>query len=53
MEPVQWLEVVGDTRVAVSAEHRFGTDAILLSHFAAPRTGETVYELGTGCGAIA
>ncbi len=49
----QWLEVTGDTRVAVSEDHRFGTDAILLSHFAAPRPGDTVYELGTGCGAIA
>jgi len=53
MEEVQWLEVAGDTRVAVSAYHRFGTDAILLSHFSAPRPGETVYELGTGCGAMA
>lgn len=53
MEDVQWLTVADDTRVAVSSVHRFGTDAILLSHFASPRPGETVYELGTGCGAIA
>lgn len=53
MEPIQWLTVAGDTQVAVSAVHRFGTDAILLSHFAAPKPGDTVYELGTGCGAIA
>lgn len=53
MESLQWLTVAGDTRVAVSSVHRFGTDAILLSHFAAPKPGDTVYELGTGCGAIA
>lgn len=53
MESLQWLTVAGDTQVAVSSVHRFGTDAILLSHFAAPRPGDTVYELGTGCGAIA
>lgn len=52
MEPT-WLPVRGDVQVAVSAQHRFGTDAMLLSHFAAPRRGEQVCELGTGCGAIA
>ena len=38
---------------AVDDTHRFGTDAILLSHFAMPCGGDTVCELGTGCGAIA
>lgn len=51
-EPV-WLAVKGNAQVAVSATHRFGTDALLLSHFTAPARGETVCELGTGCGAIA
>ena len=50
---ITWLEVKGDTRAAVSATHRFGTDAILLADFATPTRGETVCELGTGCGAIA
>ena len=50
---MEWLPIYDDIRVAVSTEHRFGTDAILLSHFAAPGPGETVCELGTGCGAIA
>ena len=50
---MDWLPIYDEIRVAVSAEHRFGTDAILLSHFAAPAPGETVCELGTGCGAIA
>ncbi len=48
-----WLAVKGNTMVAVSAEHRFGTDAILLADWATPARGETVCELGTGCGAIA
>ena len=48
-----WEPVAGDTRVAVSADHRFGADAILLAHFAAPKKGDRVLELGTGCGAIA
>ena len=50
---VTWLPVRGNLQVAVSEQHRFGTDAVLLSHFAEPRRGERVCELGTGCGAIA
>ncbi len=49
----KWLEVKGDTKVLVSDIHTFGTDSILLAHFATPSRGETVCELGTGCGAIA
>lgn len=37
----------------VSASHRFGTDAFLLADFACSRKkGETVCDLGTGCGII-
>ena len=53
MDEFTWLAVKGDTQAAVSAVHRFGTDAILLADFAVPARGETVCELGTGCGAIA
>ncbi len=49
----EWLEVKGDTKVLVSKAHRFGTDSILLAHFSSPARGETVCELGTGCGAVA
>lgn len=49
----RWIPVMGDTQVLTTADHRFGTDAMLLSHFAAPHKGEQVCELGTGCGAIA
>lgn len=31
---------------------RFGTDAVLLAHFAAPRKNDTVWDLGTGSGII-
>ena len=47
-------ETLGDGLVlATDTDYRFGTDAIVLSHFARPRkSGETVCELGTGCGVI-
>lgn len=50
---IHW-EPVGDGRVlAVSDDHRFGTDTVILSYFAAPKTaGEAVCDLGTGCGCI-
>ena len=38
--------------VCVSKEHRFGTDAFLLSDFAAPRRKDVVCDFGTGCGII-
>lgn len=50
---MEFVPVYGETMVAVDATHRFGTDAMLLSHFAMPCGGDTVCELGTGCGAIA
>jgi tRNA1(Val) A37 N6-methylase TrmN6 len=36
----------------ISKEHRFGTDAVLLAEFAAPRRKDIVCDLGTGCGII-
>lgn len=39
-------------RVAVSKEHSFGTDAVLLADFASPRRNEKACDLGTGCGII-
>ncbi|MEG1996393.1 MAG: methyltransferase [Oscillospiraceae bacterium] len=36
----------------MSKEHRFGTDAFLLSDFASPRKKDLVCDLGTGCGII-
>lgn len=38
--------------IYVSNEHKFGTDAFLLSDFAAHRRRDRVCDLGTGCGII-
>ena len=38
--------------VAVSKEHTFGTDAVLLADFASPKRNEKACDLGTGCGII-
>ncbi|NLA77859.1 MAG: methyltransferase [Clostridiales bacterium] len=39
--------------VYVTKEHGFGSDALLLADFAAPKRGSLVCDLGTGCGIIA
>ncbi len=38
--------------VLVSDEHGFGTDAVLLAHFASPKRKENACDFGTGCGII-
>lgn len=38
--------------VNVSRHHTFGTDAILLANFAAPKKMDNIIDLGTGCGII-
>ncbi|MBR7133844.1 MAG: methyltransferase [Clostridia bacterium] len=38
--------------VNVSPHHTFGTDAVLLAHFAAARKNDSLVDLGTGCGII-
>ena len=38
--------------VVISPAHRFGTDAFLLAHFAAPRRKDVACDLCTGCGII-
>lgn len=38
--------------VNVSQHHTFGTDAVVLSHFAKPKRKENYVDLGTGCGII-
>lgn len=48
------FEQLSDTIfVCTSAEHTFGTDAMLLSEFCNARRKDIVCELGTGCGIIA
>ena len=46
------LPLGGGVTVWVSEVHRFGTDAVLLADFAAPRAGESACDLGTGCGIV-
>lgn len=41
------------TGVFVSENHRFGTDAMLLSGFCRPRRAETAVDLCSGCGIVA
>lgn len=41
-----------DVSVAVSKEHTFGTDAVLLADFTSPKRNENACDLGTGCGII-
>lgn len=38
--------------IAVSREHKFGTDAILLSDFAGIKAKDKALDMGTGCGII-
>jgi tRNA1(Val) A37 N6-methylase TrmN6 len=45
-------ELGGGLTLFISKEHRFGTDAVLLSEFATPRRKDSVCDLGTGCGII-
>lgn len=46
-------EALGNGRfVYTTADHSFGADALLLADFAAPRPGERVCDLGTGCGIL-
>lgn len=39
-------------RLAVSSNHTFGTDAVILSHFAGIKPRDKAIDLGTGCGII-
>lgn len=41
-----------NAEIYVSENHTFGTDAVLLSNFAAPKRTDVAVDLGTGCGII-
>ncbi len=43
---------LGSIHILVSKEHRFGTDAVMLAEFAAPKRIDAVCDLCTGCGII-
>lgn len=41
-----------DVYIEVTPQHTFGTDALLLADFAAPKDKDTAMDMGTGCGII-
>lgn len=41
-----------DIKIAVSSEHTFGTDAVLLADFAQIKQRDKAIDMGTGCGII-
>jgi tRNA1(Val) A37 N6-methylase TrmN6 len=43
---------IGELKLYVSKEHRFGTDAVKLAEFAKPKIGQVICDLCTGCGII-
>ena len=49
-EHIEYLSA--EVGVVVSPSHTFGTDALLLASFAAPKKSDIICDLGTGCGII-
>ncbi len=41
-----------DISIAVSGDHTFGTDAVILAYFAKPKRKDKCLDMGTGCGII-
>ncbi len=41
-----------DIKIAVSDDHTFGTDAVILSYFAKIKAKDVALDMGTGCGII-
>ena len=46
------FEISKNIFVNVNDTHRFGTDAVLLADFAAPKSRDVACDMGTGCGII-
>ena len=51
-DPIKEQPIGGGVSVFTTHVHTFGTDAVLLADFAAPRRNSRVAEFGTGCGII-
>lgn len=49
---MQWETLSDSIQIAINEQHRFGTDAFLLEHFAAVRGIDTVCDLCSGSGII-
>ena len=41
-----------DVKIAVSSDHTFGTDAVILAHFANIKRKDRALDMGSGCGII-
>ncbi len=53
LTPKEHIEYIdGSLQLIVSDSHTFGTDALLLAAFAAPKRKDTICDFGTGCGII-
>lgn len=53
LKPTEHIEYIdGSLKLIVSDSHTFGTDALLLAAFSAPKRKNTVCDFGTGCGII-
>ncbi len=50
---LEYEDLGENIRICISSEHRFGTDAFLLSDFAAPRHKDRVCDLCSGSGIVA
>lgn len=48
----EFMPITNGIEAAVSAEHRFTTDSVLLARFSSPKRNERVAEFCCGCGAI-
>ncbi len=47
-----WERLADDIQIAVTPEHTFGTDAVLLAAFANIKRKDRALDMGTGCGII-
>lgn len=53
LESSEKLEPIGkNCKIVVSRSHTFGTDALLLAHFASVKKSDVACDLGSGCGII-
>ena len=52
MDNFSYETINGTLKICVSNEHKFGTDAFLLSDFAQVKRKDKCVDLGTGCGII-
>ena len=52
MSDFRYEKLSESLKICVSADHGFGTDAFLLTHFCGYKRNDTACDMGTGCGII-